>query len=55
MKNENTELIRCLDIAIQVMVVMTDWNMTEVEVDDEMMSVYELIDHFRNVLEEHNG
>lgn len=49
MKNNYSE-VEALDIARQLAVIASDWNLDEVEINEEMISIYDVIDIFETAL-----
>ena len=49
------ELIDKLMVAVQLARVACDWNLSEVEIDGEMVSIYSLINDFDDTLAKARG
>lgn len=53
--NVHDELCEALRKAVQLASIASDWNLDEVEIDREMVDIYDLVAEFRSLLENERG
>lgn len=49
------EILDALEKAVQLCRICSDWNLYEVEINDEMVSIYDLRDQFQEVIDNASG
>jgi len=52
METKDLKTIGALQKAVQLARIASDWNFDEVEIDEEMVSIHELIEEFEMVIKE---